>query len=479
MRVTTLDRYDPAPGRVVEFVPSAATLAAADGTPAAPVPPSLNQRFHLETERRQEDGPRHWLACAFDLEAGAAVDPEALRKAFVFWVRRHETLRSGFRPSPDGTAIERFILPAEDFDLEARDGGAYATTDALRNRLSHRLDEACRALSWPSYLFATVLRPSGATVFCGFDHCNADAYSLAIAVRELGESYRAFASGTMPDLPAVGSYVDYCAHEQEAVGSPPDRDDPIVRRWAEFFAACGGTTPTFPLDLGLAPGERRPQGTDTRHLLDGPSADEFERVCEETGGSLFSGVLAAAGLAAHRLGAGDELRLCVPMHTRHDERWTNAVGWFTTVAPVTLDISGAIPAKEAGGIPCSDAFATRVHAARAGFRAARDLAQRPVAHVLAALGEEFTRTRDDVFMLSFVDYRPVPGSEHHAAANAHHLSAVTMADDAQFWVTRTHEGLFLRSRYPDDPVAENAVLSFADALAAAMAIRVPEPSGVR
>ncbi|WP_415840190.1 condensation domain-containing protein [Nocardiopsis gilva] len=440
------------------------------------MPPSLNQRFHLETERRQDEGPRHWLACAFDLDN--VVDPEALRKAFVAWVRRHETLRSGFRPGPDATAIERFVLPAESFDLEARDAGAYATTSDLREHWAKRLDEACRALSWPPYLFAVVLRPTGTTVFCGFDHCNVDAHSLAIAVRELGAFYRAMVAGTSPDLPEAGSYVDYCALEQETTGSPPDRDDPLVQGWADFFAACGGTTPSFPLDLGLAPGERCPQGTDTRRLLDAASADAFERICLDSGGSLFTGILAATGLAAHRLGARDELRLCVPMHTRNEERWANAIGWFTTVAPLTLDISGSTAAgasDEAGDRAAADGFAARLRSAREGFRVARDLGRLPVAHVLAALGEEFARGKDDVFMLSFIDYRRFPESEHYVAANAHHLSAVTMADDAQFWVSRTHEGLFLRSRYPDDPVAENAVLSFADALAAAMVTHAPEP----
>nr|WP_281382011.1 condensation domain-containing protein [Nocardiopsis mwathae] len=437
------------------------------------------------------------MACAFDFEgdlgSSRAICPEALRQAFVHWVRRHETLRSGFRPAPDGEAIERFVLPAEAFDLEPREVGDYTTTDALRAYVAKRLDEACRALSWPSYLFAVVLRPGSATVFCGFDHCNVDAYSLAIAVRELGACYRAVAAGSEPDLPAVGSYVDFCALEQEVVASPPTRDDPLIRRWADFFAACGGTTPSFPLDLGLAPGERHPQGTDTRRLLDDRAADAFERACRDAGGSLFSGVLATVGEAAHRLGPGDELRLCVPLHTRHEERWTNAIGWFTTVAPLTLDITGGSgpgrPAESEEALESADApegeesaesaalsaFTTRLHAARTGFRTALDLARRPVAHVLAALGDEFTRTRDDVFMLSFVDYRRFPGSDDFAPANAHHLSAVTVADDAQFWISRTHEGLFLRSRYPATPAAEATVLSFADALGEAMTTHTRGP----
>ncbi|MFD0441730.1 hypothetical protein ACFQ10_02430 [Streptomyces indonesiensis] len=72
--MTTIDRFVPAPGRVVEFATSAATLAVAEGAPASPVPPSFNQRFHLA------GAPGHWLACAFDIRG--PVDTEALRTAF-------------------------------------------------------------------------------------------------------------------------------------------------------------------------------------------------------------------------------------------------------------------------------------------------------------------------------------------------------------------------------------------------------------
>ncbi|MGP4003073.1 condensation domain-containing protein [Streptomyces sp. 8N706] len=454
MRVTTMDRYVPAPGRILEFQPSSATLAIADGTVASATPPSFNQRFHLQTAERSPDGPRHWLACAFDLTDGP-VDPDALRAALEGWVRRHETLRSGFRAGPEGAGgVERFLLPAEKFELVASDAGECAGPEELHRRLTRRLDETCRPLGWPSWLFTAILRPGGATVLCGFDHCNMDGYSLAIAVHEIRESYAAYASGAArgPDhLPGAGSFVDYCALEQEgASGPPPDRADPLIRRWAEFFAACDGTTPSFPLALGVPRGERAPQGTDCRRLLNAEDAAEFEDRCRAAGGTLFSGALTAVGLAAHRLGADEVIRLCTPLHTRYEERWTHAVGWFTTVAPLTVDVGGVRRVAEGAG------------RTRDAFREARTLAERPVAQVLAALGGEFRRTRDEVFMVSYIDYRRFPGSEQHGACNAHHISSVSTADDAQFWFSRTHEGLFLRSRYPATPTAEPVVLSFAN-----------------
>ncbi|MFJ8001224.1 condensation domain-containing protein [Streptomyces sp. NPDC096310] len=451
MRVTTMDRYEPAPGRVVEFVPSPAALRAADGAPPVPVPPSVNQRFHLATAESVVEGSGHWLACAFDLPGGP-VDLEALRIAFEGWGRRHETLRSGFRaPAADPG---RFVVSAPAYGLVARDAGTYASGADVREWLTRRLGAACRPLNWPSYLFAVVVRPDGATVHCGFDHCNADAYSLAVAVREIRESY----AGATGALPAAGSFVDHCAEEAERVSARTvDADDPRVRGWAAFFAGCGGTTPAFPLPLGVPPGTRAPQGTDSRPLLDAAGADAFEARCRAAGGSAFTGVLTAVALAARGLGGGDVLRLCTPLHTRYEERWTHAVGWFTTIAPLTLDITGVRGIEDG------------VRGAREAFRAARALAEVSFAQVLPELGGVFRRTRDDVFMVSYVDYRRLPGSEHHRAANAHHISSVTTADDAQFWFSRTHEGLFLRSRFPATPAAGAVVTEFADALGETLA----------
>ncbi|MFD5748077.1 condensation domain-containing protein [Streptomyces sp. NPDC127033] len=474
MRVTTMDRYEPPPGRAVEFVPSPAARHAAAGSPAVPVPPSVNQRFHLATAEHTPAGAGHWLACAFDLPPGP-VDLDALRAAFEAWGRRHETLRSGFRGK--GTEPERYVVAASAYELVARDAGTYPSGGAVREWLTRRLGATCRPLSWPSYLFAVVVRPGGGTVFCGFDHCNADAYSLAVAVREIREGYaeaKAAGAGSgagaltgaistgLGSPPATGSFVDYCAEEAEQASAARsvDAGDPRVRGWAEFFAGCGGTTPAFPLPLGVPPGARAPQGTDTRPLLGADAADAFEARCRAAGGSGFTGVLTAVALAARRLGGGDVLRLCTPLHTRYEARWTHAVGWFTTVAPLTLDLTGVRGIED--GVP----------AARDAFRAARTLAEVPFAQVLPVLGGAggaFRRTRDDVFMVSYIDYRRLPGSEHHRAANAHHISSVTTADDAQFWFSRTHEGLFLRSRFPAVPAAATVVGGFADAVGRTLA----------
>ncbi|SFQ36003.1 Condensation domain-containing protein [Amycolatopsis arida] len=443
MRVSTIDRYLPEAGTVVEWP---AGTAVAD-PPAVPAPPSFNQRFHLATADRR-DGPSTWLAVAVDLPG--PLDPGALRAALTSWLRRHETLRSGFRRR--GDRLERFVVPAAEVTVGESGGREFDDPVTLREHLRARLDAVCRPLGWPSYLLATIVRPGLSTLFCGFDHRDVDGYSLAVAAHELPEIYAAVRAGVPVRLPPAASFLEFCAREQAAVDLPAG----AVRRWRDFLAAGGGTTPRFPLDLGARPGRALPQATGMSRLLDGAGAEAFAAACRAADGSSVTGVLAAAGLAARRLGGGPVLRLLTPLHTRTAPRWRHTVGWLTTVAPLTVD-------ARAGR------FADAVAAAGAEFRAAREHVDVPVARVLDALGDAFRRDGDDVFMLSYVDYQRLPGAEWHGPRRAWHISNVTATDDAQFWVSRTHDGLFLRSRYPATPEAERSVGAFVGALGETLA----------
>ncbi len=414
MHVTTIELYVPEPGTLLEWRTPQSTVAITEKSVASQVPPSFNQRFHLQTAARSAERPHRpgtWLALAFDLPG--RLDPVALDATFAYWVRRHDTLRSGFRRSGDD--VERFVVPTAEVTMTPGDVRHFATTGELRAHLRARLDEVCAPLSWPGFLLAAIVRQTGFTVFCGFDHRNVDAYALAIAAHELATIYSAIRAGEAVELPPAGSFVDYCALEHAR--RPPGPDDPAVARWGRLLEACGGTTPSFPLPLGVRPGNPVPQASDCRQLLDRSATEGFEALCGKLGGSVFTGVLAATALALRRRGAGHDIRLVTPMHTRIDPRWQHTLGWLTTVAPLTLC------ARE-------DRFAMALRSAVAEFRAAREAGADRAPEVLTALGDRFRPISEDVFMVSYTDYRRLPGSEQHAPRGAQHISNVTVADDA-------------------------------------------------
>jgi hypothetical protein len=437
LHVTTIDRYSPDPGVVLQW-----SVDSSGGGPiVSAVPPSFNQAFHLVGA----DSGTVWLAAAFDVDGH--IDAKALEHAYRLLIVRHGTLHSAFVRRDD--RIERELHDPSQLSLVPLAGVETTSSSGLRDLLWSSLNDACHPFGFPAYLLAAIDRADRSTVFCGFDHSHVDAYSMSIIVNDLHQLYlaaQAEPGGFIADeMPMAGNFVDYCAAESDA--TPIGRTDPRMRAWLNFFAERNNTAPSFPLDLGLPPGEKAPQAVDVRHLLGPDATDEFDTRCRRAGASVFAGVLSAMAQSVRHLGGGPQMSLLFPVHTRLSEPWHNAVGWFTTNAPLAVTTAAD--------------FADTLARTGPALRAAVKLGEVPVPQVLDALGG-LHRSRDDIFMVSYVDYRRLPGSVAHTDISATHISNVTSADDVQFWISRTDRGLALRTRYPDTPTARTVIAAFLD-----------------
>ncbi|GAA4472410.1 condensation domain-containing protein [Rhodococcus olei] len=449
MHVTAIDRYEIEPGTLTEW-----TLAPTDELVRSDVPPSYNQQFHLETARTHGVGASVWMAASFDLPA--PVNRVALRRTLELIVRRHDALWTGFEVRPD--RITRLTVPPHAVAVTPSAAVEFGDTASLRTHLRARFTEVCDPLTFPAFLFATVERAGSSTVLAAFDHTIVDGYSLVIAIRELRQVYELLCAtpdiadeDVHVDLDDPGSFMSFCV--EESAEEDVDASDPRIRAWARFYESCGGTAPRFPLPLGVQPGKPAPQASDVRSILDTQDTARFEEVCLAGGGAMFSGVLTAIGTALRREGAPALLPLQFPLHTRLDPRWEGSIGWLTTSAPVTVRVDRP------------DDFAAALADTHSSFRSALNVLGVSMPQVRAGVGDGYRRTSTDLFMVSFIDYRRLAGSEHHRSINAHHISNVTVCDDAQFWVSRTTEGLSIRSRFPDTPVARDTMERFLTRLA--------------
>ncbi|MFC6010651.1 condensation domain-containing protein [Nocardia lasii] len=425
MHVTTVDHYLPEPGTFMHWtVPTEPTGV------ASPIPPSFNQLVHLSGA---ESGSI-WLAAAFDVPG--ALDRARLAAAYRALIARHGTLRSSFTATPSGP---RRVLHPTPPHLEPQPDQPHTCATTLRETLRRHSDIACAPFAERSYLLAAIDRPHTATIVCAFDHAHVDAYSIAIVIEDLRQLYL----GVTPELLSpTGSFVDFCATPVEF-----GPDDPRLAGWRAFFGDQGVTPPTFPLDLGLAPGQRAPQAVELRHLLSAEDTDSYESFCRTQQAGLFAGTLAALAHSVDAIGGGDRLRLLFPLHTRREPQWHHAVGWFTANAPVTVTVTPEL--------------ADTIHAAQSAVRAAIDLGTVPLAETLHALGG-LRPHHADIFMASYVDYRRLPGAAHHRAINATHISNTGSADDVQLWLSRSDNGLALRARSPSTPTAHEVVGALLD-----------------
>ncbi|SIR79087.1 condensation domain-containing protein [Williamsia sterculiae] len=440
MRVTTIDRFDTASGEILSW--------AVDVSRSAPrvsaVPPSFNQTVHLASAGEHSV----WLAAAFTVDG--PIDRTALHRAYHALITRHGTLHSAFRR--DGDVFVREEYDARTLTLRPNPGVRATSPQTTRQAIWKALDAACHPFGFPAYFLAAIDRPDASTIVCGFDHSHVDAYSISIIVNDLHRLYRghrdALETFSAELLPMSGNFVDYCAEESAATPIRPS--DPRLLSWLRFFDERDGTPPSFPLDLGVAPGQTAPQRTDVRPLLDEAATERFAALCRRNGASPLAGVLAAMADTVRRLGGGPELALLFPLHTRRNGPWENAVGWFTTNAPLQV----------VGGRDALDS----VRRTGSALRSAMRLAEVPVPQVISAMNG-MNMVRRDIFMVSYIDYRVLPGGDVHTELDAHHISNVTTADDAQFWISRTDHGLAIRTRYPDTAIGRATIDTFLGSVA--------------
>jgi hypothetical protein len=435
MKLTWISEYEAHPGEMVEWRLHPATIAVAGQLVSDARPPSYMQAGHIRTAAMLRDleleAPT-WLGTVFDI--AGELDADALETALLAWITRHESLRSGLRMA--GQQLERFTFDAQAVALQRVVVGQFSRGEDVVRCLDERFDVACDPLTWPPYLFVTVARDDGFTVYLAFDHSMVDGYSITHIPAEIHEHYAAAVSGQAAEFVEVGSYVDFSEIEYDSA-QQLDVDDDAVVRWQRFVQASGGGLPGFPLDLGVAPGEMPAQIGICEWLLDTADADAFEAACTAAGGSFLAGVLAVASLVAYEQGGEPVYRTVVPFHTRYEQQWEHSLGWYIGLGPVEIATAQA------------QDFAELVGMAHAAARAAKAVAQVPFGKICTLLD---TVVRP-LTVFSYMDGRTLPGADRWGDWRAHAFGKVSVGDEAYVWVNRTVNGLYMTCRYPGTDTA--------------------------
>ncbi|MEV0953356.1 hypothetical protein [Promicromonospora sp. NPDC050249] len=476
MRVVSADLWEPAPGRVLTW----------DVTPGAgpapePAPITFNQRNHLLGTAHGE--PSVWITAAFDV--AGPVDLVALEEAFRDLVARHPGLQVGAvrRPLEHAGAVGLVRHDPGTLVWQRADGPVTRTVAATREYLVAELGRRCAPFGYPAFLPAAISRPDRSTIVLGMDHLHTDAWSTTVVIDELAAAYAEHIRHTAAPVLALAGAVAASGAGTLAAARPTvvvrptveaatalpavgpayvGVDDPRLAAWHGFLRARGWALPTFPLPLGVPDGERAPQRTVVRSLADSATADAVAGRAAGAGASTSAAVLATFALAVHDLGGPTVLETLLPVHTRADEPAHRAVGWHTTTVPLRIEVDVPAPAGAGAGAVTGIVTDTAIAATGKALRAARELSAVPLDQLVETLPHPLRFPRRDIFQVSYLDYRRLPG---HAAANgrrAHHVSAATRADDLQVWVSRTDDGLAVRARMPRTDVAVETIDALLD-----------------
>lgn len=378
------------------------------------------------------------MAIAFKLIAPAT--PEQLGAAWDVVVARHGTLRSAF-------TVEHGTVRLHELEV---DGGGWVAEPAVdgepsRVALRRALDRACEPHARPSHCLCRIDPPAGAAeqrpeYVIASDHSHVDMWSLVVLVRDLVACVEDLQAGR-PVGAALPEAHPFAEHTRELEQRPPAPAE-VARRWRELIEAGGDRMPAFPLPLGDV--SRLPaEVVEVRDVLSPEQTEAFAAAAAAQGTRMLP--LALSALTEVTLAqSGSPLRAIMPVHSRYEARWRDAVGWFITNAI----IESTDPAPKA----CEAAVDEAV-----------SLGSWPLAPLLAPWGG--MPAGPGMFAISWLDVRRLPVPLTHVS-DLRYVSATIRTDGVMIWFLVNSSGLHLRCRYPDTPEARTNVGGWLDALQA-------------
>ena len=254
-----------------------------------------------------------------------------LKKAFQAVVARHDALRTTFE-EVDGQPMAR-IHPhlAVDFEqIEMAALNARTVDELLGEAASNAFDLATGPL-----LRIRLLR-------CGrqhllllvVHHIVADAWSLALVARELGEFYSAVGQGSMP-APSL-RYSDYVEWQrQRLAGVAGER---LWSYWSKQLSA-----PEAEIDLPTdrpRPAVPTDRGASSYRELGADQSRELEHLAKAQGTTLYTTLLSAFQVLLLRHCGQEDLAIGSPVAGRGAKEFADVVGYFVNTVVLRGDLTG-------------------------------------------------------------------------------------------------------------------------------------------
>jgi amino acid adenylation domain-containing protein len=345
----------------------------------------------------EPDSPFYNVPAAVRL--AGRLDVEALEKALIRVVERHEVLRTTFttvggKPRPVIHAEAGVRLPL----VDATAVSAAGREAWVRARAA---EEARRPfdLSRGPLVRAQLLRLAGEehVLLLSMHHIVSDAWTRGVLVREMGALYEAFSrsplssSSPLPDLPV--QYLDY-AHWQRSLL----RGEVLERQIAYWKKQLGGA----PHALEMPTDRPRPPVQTfrgARQSFDMPPAllAALEALARREGATLYMTLLAAFDVLLSRYSGQEDIVVGTSAADRRHAETAGLIGYFLNQLALRVDLSGE---------PTFVELLARVREVSLGAYAHRDM---PFERVVEELRPSPDRSRTPIFQVMMdLQLAPVP-----------------------------------------------------------------------
>src|SRR5829696_150520 len=267
------------------------------------------------------------------------LDRGALEQSLATVIERHEALRTTFRLINDEPVqvvapqlqvqlplADRTEVPAEDQESEVQ------RLVQVQARLPFDLQRG-------PLLRAQLVRlaPDEHVLILVVHHIVFDGWSSGVLSRELSECYRAFTTGSAPQLPELSvQYADYAVWQREWLAG-----EAFDRQLAYWRTQLSGA-PSFlelPTDFPR-PHVQRHRGATEKLLLNSRLLQKLRTLAQEEGATLFMVLLAGFQLLLSRYTGQNDVVVGSPIANRPRSELEHLIGFFVNSLALRTNLSG-------------------------------------------------------------------------------------------------------------------------------------------
>jgi len=267
------------------------------------------------------------------------LDSEALQRALVHIVARHETLRSRFLSIDDQAQVtiapvdSGLLLQVEDL---RQDPQAEASVQALLAQEAATVFD----LQHDPLIRGRLLRLADThhVLLLTVHHIVADGWSMGVLTRELMALYQAFSHGQPDPLPPLAlQYGDYAVWQRRWLSGE------VLQRQSEYWQQTLDGAPallTLPTDRPR-PAQQDFAGSTVEVRLDERLSAGLKALSQRHGVTLFMTVMSAWSLLLSRLSGQTDVVIGSPVANRTRAEIEGLIGMFVNTLALRIDTSGA------------------------------------------------------------------------------------------------------------------------------------------
>ncbi|MEO3777811.1 amino acid adenylation domain-containing protein [Micromonospora sp. B11E3] len=254
---------------------------------------------------------------------------------------RHETLRTLFPETDDGTPVQRVLTPEEcTAEPQVLRCATREEMTARRDELLHHGFDLSSEPPVRAYVLSTPA-DEHAVLFV-FHHVACDGWSIAPFVSDYLAAYGARRAGHAPALrPLPLQYADFAVWQRDQLGGATDPSSVAARDLGYWRAALNGLPDQLVLPYDRQRAARSSHRSGTVDLsVDAGLHEQLTRLARDGGATLFMVFQAALAVVLSRLGAGPDIPIGSPVAGRSDPVLDPMVGLFVNTLVLRTDTSG-------------------------------------------------------------------------------------------------------------------------------------------